>query len=109
MSIPNLSPMIDAYGKLVAQIAELEKRKEQFQADFKALEAGTHAGEQYVLTIIDSTRETPDATYAKEIKAATEAFKASKSAQYLRAHVSQKPIRTHRTAFRAPVEEVGED
>ena len=80
MTQSNLSPVIDAYGKLVAQIKELEKRKETFQQDyFRTLEEGTYEGEAYILKINDTTGETPDAAYAKEIKAATEAFKATKS------------------------------
>ena len=85
------------------------KAEGTFQQDFRTLEEGTYEGEAYILKITDSTRETPDAAYAKEIKAATEAFKASKSPQYLRAHVTQKPIRTHTATHRAPTEEVEED
>jgi hypothetical protein len=90
----NLSPIIDDYATICAQIAELEKKKAKLKKELLFLEEGNHEGNLYTLTVSLSDRDTLD------MKAVREKL----SAQFIRAHTTTTPVVTFRTKARELVE-----
>jgi uncharacterized protein (DUF3084 family) len=98
MTKTNLTALIDAFGQLKAQQDALEAQEKALKAALADLEPGKYQSDTYELNIIASSRETADKELAAKIKAATEAFKATLSRQYLAAHTNETAIRTHKVA-----------
>ena len=56
---------------------------------------GKYEGEKFRLSISDTVLEKPDEDYKAEIDAVVDAFKATKSKQYVVAHTVKTPSRRH--------------
>ena len=96
MTQTNLSALIDAYAALKTQLGRLVVEKKRLEAALAELPAGAYETEDNRLSISDSVRETPDALFKAEIDAIVGTLKASKSRQFLQAHMTETTVRTHR-------------
>ena len=90
----NLSPIIDDYATVCAQIAELERQKAKLKKELLFLEEGSHEGDKFILTVSLSERSTLD----------MEAVREKLSPQFIRAHTTTTPVVTFRTKVRAQVD-----
>jgi len=99
MTQTNLSALIDAYATLKKKIGILESEKKLLERSLAELPAGSYETEDNRLTISDSVREGVDKVLGDEIKAIVEAYKAGLSRQYLTAHTTETPVRTHRISL----------
>ena len=95
MTKTNLTSMIDTYGALMAQRANIEGEKKRMEKALADVPEGAYEGELFRLTISDSVLKKPDEDYKAEIDAVVEAFKATKSLQYVTAHTIKTPSRRH--------------
>jgi hypothetical protein len=93
----NIAPLVDAYGKLKAQIAELEEQERALKRELATLQPGAYEGEAYRLTISESDRVTRDEAFKALIEGMIEEHV---SRQYVKAHTKLVPIRTHRVVAR---------
>jgi hypothetical protein len=93
----NLQHLIDAYGELKAQQAVLADREAQLKEALATLQPGAYEGHDYRLTITQNEREGRDKAFKARIENLIEAHV---SAQYIRAHTTYTPVRTHRVVAR---------
>jgi hypothetical protein len=102
--LSNTGPLVDAYGTLKAQLAELEAAKKRLEEALGSLPSGSYEGEVHRLTISDRLSTAPDAELKEQEKAvaeaAIEAYRETLSRQYITAHTVSKNIRTHRVVAR---------
>ena len=96
MTNSNIAAVIDAYATLCNEIASLEKDKAALKKELDFLDAGSHEGNLFVLTVSETERETLD------MKAVREKL----TPQFMRAHTTVTPVRMFRTKARTAVEEV---
>ena len=97
MTATNLGAVIDALGKTKAAIADLEMQEKEFKEALSGLEPGAYEGELYRLTISVSDREARDKGFKEKIE---ELIETHLSSQYVTAHTTHTPVRTHRIAGR---------
>jgi hypothetical protein len=97
MTKTNLTTLIDAYGRLKAQLAELEAQELGIKRELADLRPGAYEGEAYRLTVSESDRATRDEAFKQRIENLIETHV---SPQYVRAHTKLTPIRTHRVMAR---------
>lgn len=86
----NLKPTIDELGHIKAQIAELNRRKEELKELIIELGPGAHEGELFRATVSQFDREVLD----------MEAVRAKLSPQFIRAHTSLTPVTAVRVTAR---------
>jgi hypothetical protein len=96
MTTSNLTALIDSFADLKARQAALEIEEKNLKAALADVPAGNYESDTYRLSIIDSIRDGADKELAAEIKQAVEAYKATLSRQYLCAHTTHTPVRTHK-------------
>jgi len=88
----NLTTLIDQFGALAAQIAELEIQKSAMKAAFADLAVGNYEGEDYRLSVTAPEREKlSDEMKARQkavVDEAVAAFRATLSVQYRTAHIT---------------------
>ena len=87
----NLQQIIDAYGLLKAELAELNLREKALKEALADLTAGSYEGERFRLSISESERETLDMAAVRE----------HLSRQFIRAHTNVTPVRTLRVVARS--------
>ena len=90
MSSSNTAPLIDEYGLLKAQIAELELKAKPMHEQIVALGEGPHEGTFYRVTVSKSRRSKLD----------QDAVKKKLSKQFIRAHTTYTPVTTVRVSGR---------
>lgn len=104
MTKTNLTSIIDAYGALMAQRANIEGEKKRMEKALADVPEGAYEGELFRLSISDSVLESNDdelkARTKEVVDAAVAAFRATLSTQYITAHTVKKPSRTHRAKAR---------
>jgi hypothetical protein len=91
MTKSNLKQLIDAYGLLKAELAELNLREKALKEALADLSAGSYEGEQFRLSIAESERETLDMAAVRE----------HLSRQFIQAHTNVTPVRTLRVVARS--------
>jgi hypothetical protein len=94
MTKTNLTALIDSFGALKAQQAELAIQEKALKAALADLDVGAYEGEQFRLNITAPERETLSDELKARTKEAVEAFHASLSCQYRTAHITKVPTRT---------------
>lgn len=97
MTKSNLSTLIDQYGQLKAQLAELEEAERALKRELADLEPGAYEGEQYRLTISVSDRVGQDKVFKERVE---ELIAEHLSRQFVKAHTTLTPVRTHRVVAR---------
>ena len=95
MTRSNLTSIIDAYGALMAKRANVEAEKKKLELALADVPAGAYEGELFRLTISDTVLESDDDELKTKIKNVVEAYRATLSDQYVRAHTVKKPSRRH--------------
>ena len=90
MTQTNLSALIDQYGMLKAQIADLAEQEKALKTALVDLGPGAYEGDMFRLTISEGTRETLD----------MEAVRAHLSRQFIQAHTNVAETRTLRVVAR---------
>lgn len=83
----NITKMVDEFGLIKAQIAELEKQLKPLKEQFAALGQGAYEGELYDVTVSEYDQDTLD----------MEAVRAKLSIQFMRVHTKT----THVTKVQA--------
>jgi hypothetical protein len=78
----NISPLIDDYGLLMAQIAEIKRRAQPLKEQIEELGAGAYEGNIYRVTVSKFKRENLD----------KKAVKKKLSRQFIRAHTTYTPV-----------------
>ena len=86
----NQATMIDDFGLLCAQIAELETRKKALRDQLVTLGEGAHEGDFFRVTISKSTRETLDMKAVRE----------HVSRQFIQAHTKETEVLTVKAGAR---------
>lgn len=86
----NYGILVDELGRLKAQIADLEAREKELKAALEAFGPGAYEGALFRATISDSVRATLDMV----------AVRAKLSAQFIRAHTTERAVRTVRVVAR---------
>jgi uncharacterized protein YhaN len=97
MTKTNTSTLVDAYGELKARIAELEEQERQLKRELADWEPGAYEGEAYRLTISLSDRAGQDKVFKERVEALIEEHL---SRQFIKAHTTLTPVRTHRVVAR---------
>lgn len=82
----NLAPLIDDYGLLMAQIAELQTKANALKEQIVAQGEGSYEGTFYRVTVTESERATLD----------TKAAKKKLSRQFIKANTKVTPVITVR-------------
>ena len=95
MTKSNLSALVDAYGALMAQKANIEGEKKRMEKALADVPAGAYEGELFRLSISDTVLESDDDELKTKIRNVVEAYRATLSDQYVRAHTVKKPSRRH--------------
>lgn len=80
--MPNVSQMIDDFGLLSAQIAELEAKKKNIRDKIAAMSIGAYEGTFFRATVSKSSRDTLD----------MEAVRAHLSRQFIQAHTKTTEV-----------------
>ena len=96
MTKSNLSALVDAYGALMAQRANIEGEKKRMEKALADVPAGAYEGEKFRLSISDTVLEKPDD--GLQGTRSTPSWTPSappKSHQYVVAHTVKKPSRRH--------------
>jgi hypothetical protein len=93
----NLKKLIDDFGVLKAQIAELETQEKAMKAMLNELGPGAYEGELFRLTISDAERDTRDKAFKAKIE---ELVEEHTSVQYRTAHTSTNVVRSFRSTAR---------
>ena len=86
----NIAPLIDDFGLIKAQIAELELKAKPIHDQIVALGEGAYEGTFYRVTVSESEREVLD----------KKAVKKKLSPQFIRAHTTYTPVTTVRVSGR---------
>ena len=94
MTKTNLSVLIDEFGQLKADMANLAKREAKLKKELGELDVGSYEGELVRLSITAPEREKPSEVLRERIKDVVEAFRSTLSHQYLAAHAPLVKIRT---------------
>ena len=89
----NIAALVDDYGLVSAQIAELEIKKKAIRAQLLEAGEGPFEGDFYRVTVSHSTRETLD----------MKAVRAKLSTQFIVAHTTETDVITLRASVRTGV------
>jgi hypothetical protein len=90
----NIGPLIDDFGLLKAQIADLETKAKALHGQIASLGDGAYEGTFYRVTVSESERSKLD----------MDAVKAKLSPQFIRAHTSYTPVTTVRVSGRNAID-----
>lgn len=99
MNIKNMH-IVDQYGHINAQIADLEEQKKVVRDQIIALGQKEVEGEYFRATVSTADREGRDQIFKNKIE---ELITEHLSAQYIRAHTTSSPVTTVRTSARKGV------
>lgn len=97
MTKTNLTTIIDQFGALKAQMAELDRQEKALKEALAELEPGAYEGDLFRLTISASERTGQDKAFKARVE---ELIEEHLSAQYITAHTTRTEVRTHKVTAR---------